>query len=603
MTGEEVRAIIRELLGDLAPETVDRLLSAAPRRHLAAGKTLLRQGEPGDSMYILISGRLRALVSGESGKEESVAELAPVEWIGELSLLTGSPRSATILAIRDSELIQISAEAFEDLTRQEPAIALQLARTVTAKLQLMIRQPRPDARISTIALVPLSPAVPLDQIAGALQNALARSGRSRVLTPDSVDEELGAPLAQDDIDQWDQKDSRLAHFLSQVERGHDFILLRADFDWSPWTRRCLRIADLILLVADGSASPGSNAILQELSGEREFPIQARMEMVLAHSGAKSRVLGAASWLARCPVEAHYHLRTAHQPDFERLARRLAGTETALALSGGGARGLVHIGVIRALRELGIPVDRVSGTSMGAVVGAMLAKGLGVEEMIELSYRGWHKMRATRDYTLPIVSLLKAGRVGKMLEMMFDDGRIEDLWLPYFAVSSNLTRAREMVHRTGLIREALRASISMPGMAPPVPHHGDLLVDGAVLDNLPADIQQRVTHGRTIAVDVNPDVDLHAESDYGSSLSAGRLLWSWLNPFVPAIRAPNIFAIIDRVAYLNSVRQARDLDQDDRIFYLHPPTDDFGLLDFHRIHEIVEAGYQYALPRLKSWNKP
>jgi predicted acylesterase/phospholipase RssA len=144
---------------------------------------------------------------------------------------------------------------------------------------------------------------------------------------------------------------------------------------------------------------------------------------------------------------------------------------------------------------------------------------------------------------------------------------------------------------------------MPGMAPPVPHNGDFLVDGAVLNNLPADIQQSLTFGRTIAVDANPAVDLRAECDYGPTLSAGRLLWSWLNPFIPTIKAPHIYAIIDRVALLNSVRQAAALDQDEKILYLHPQTDKFGLLDFERIHEIADAGYQYALPRLEAWERP
>ena len=207
-----------------------------------------------------------------------------------------------------------------------------------------------------------------------------------------------------------------------------------------------------------------------------------------------------------------------------------------------------------------------------------------------------------DYTLPFVSLARGRRFDRYLQTLFGDTNIEDLWIPYFCVSSNLTRADTVVHRNGPLWRAARASGSLPGLVSPVVDGGDLLYDGCLLNNLPKDLmREEIQTGFLIAVDVVPPVDANIRATGLESASGWRIAWSRINPLAKAVRAPSIVSILQRAGALGSISNRQKLIEDGAAdLYLRPPVEQFNILDFSVADEAVEIGYAYGVAEIASW---
>ena len=273
---------------------------------------------------------------------------------------------------------------------------------------------------------------------------------------------------------------------------HDLLVYVGDPLPSSWTRLCVRQADLVLLVGRGAAGTLEPGLLETI-GPAGGPAGARRELVLLYDSGQRMPCGTADWLARVPVSAHHHVDPRLPRDYDRLARMLTGRAVGLVLGGGGARALAHIGVIRALEEAGIPIDLVGGTSSGAIIGGQCASGWESARILAQSRKVLIDHGSLNDFTLPVIALRRGRRYIRMLESLFADGRIEDLPLSFFCVSTNLTRSTCMVHRAGLLSEKVGASGAVPGLSPPTADGRDILVDGGVLNNLPVDV---LLDGRT-----------------------------------------------------------------------------------------------------------
>jgi predicted acylesterase/phospholipase RssA len=395
----------------------------------------------------------------------------------------------------------------------------------------------------------------------------------------------------------------MVDWLDRQELAHDFLLYQADPAPTAWTRLCLRQADVVLLVVNWSAGPEPGPLEQLLLGDRPQSTGPRQWVVLVHGPGSSLATGTAGYLARRRAFStwHCHVRQDRPADFERLARLVTGRAIGLALSGGGARGLAHIGVIQALSEAGIRFDVVGGTSMGAIVGAMHCMGHTPEHMVRVSRRAWIGGRPFRHYTLPVVSLFAGRKFDGLARMMFGETHIEDLWTGYLCMSGDLTTAQAVVHRTGPLWHAARASASMPGVAPPVIDWegsrgaaGHLLVDGGVLNNLPGDVVRASNCRRVLAVNVSPEVRL--TTDCRQMPSPLRIIAArfWSRTSRPAV--PNILDILEGAtmlasrAHLRAVCQAAD-------FCLRPPVTHFGMLQFDAIDQIVRIGYEHTVGQL------
>jgi len=214
----------------------------------------------------------------------------------------------------------------------------------------------------------------------------------------------------------------------------------------------------------------------------------------------------------------------------------------------------------------------------------------------LIFGKWH-----RDLTLPLLSILGGHRSSARLREAVGDVQIEDLWLPYFCVSSNLSRAEMVIHCDGPLWFALRASGGLPAILPPVVLDRDLLVDGGLLRNLPADIvRERLGGGTVIAVDVSAEHDLRQEYPYGNAISGWRVLWSRINPLARPIKVPNMAAVLQRSVEIASVAMQREALLRGVDLYIRLPVQHYGMLDFHAAPTISDVGYRMARTRLAEW---
>ena len=230
---------------------------------------------------------------------------------------------------------------------------------------------------------------------------------------------------------------------------------------------------------------GVSGISQAAGGSPDDRVEARKSLLLLHRPGKAMPGDTARWLEPRTVNRHFHLRDLGRDEVDRIVRYVLQRELGLVLSGGGARTFAHVGVLRAIREAGLSVDFIIGVSMGAIIGRRQALSDDIEQMVPSLKK--QMTRAFSDYTLPIVSLARGRRFDRCLSVLFEDAKIEDLWTPYSCVSSNLTKADTVIHRTGPMWRAIRASGGLPGLVPPVVDDGDLLYDGALMNNLPIDI--------------------------------------------------------------------------------------------------------------------
>jgi len=245
----------------------------------------------------------------------------------------------------------------------------------------------------------------------------------------------------------------------------------------------------------------------------------------------------------------------------------------------------------------VEIDVVAGTSIGAILGAVMADRTPPEALVEMAQR---EFAAVLDYTIPVVSLIKGDRIARALEAAFGDRRIEDLWSPFACISTDLTTSRPHVHRLGSVVHALRASSSIPGVMPPVPHGDDLLVDGGVLNNLPIDaIRHTTPAGRVVAVDVAPVRGPGAREDYGLSVSGWQALRASMGRGSKA--TPGITAVLMRSMIVASQRE-RDHQVADGLadLYLDLDLRGISMLDFGDVIGVAQRGYEAAMPRLEAW---
>jgi NTE family protein len=567
---------------------------------LRAGQQLFSEGDPGDGLYVVVSGRLRAFVVGADGAERSVGELVRGDLVGEMTIVTGEPRSAAVRAMRDSQLARWSKDAFERLLREYPSAMLQVTRTLVTRLRRAIHSAPRSATLTNVAVVAASREVDLDGFCRRLAARFAAIDRVRHLSGDRVDAELGAASVSRVADGDTTQAVRLAAWLDEQESRHPYTLYQADHEGSPWTGRCVRRADHVLIVAAAGPATRAGEIRELLKGLETADSTTHRTLVLLHPESTRRPSGTRAWLDALPVEGHLHVRPDREADFERLARFVAGRPTGLVLGGGGARGFAHIGVIQALEELGYPIDFIGGTSMGALIAGEYAMGFDTEAMVAIN----QELLSSRsyDFTLPLVSLIAARRAAQVFRRHFGDHAIEDLWVQYFAVSANLSTAAPTVHRTGPLRSAIRSSASLPGLVPPVVRDGELLVDGALLDNLPIDVMRGLCRqGPVVAVDVSAEVDMFDNPPFGDSLSGWSVLWGKLNPRSRGASPPSVGAVLMRSTELASVRAQREvISRGAAELYLRPPVDHFGMLDFKQIRAVLDTGYRYARPLIEDW---
>lgn len=580
----ELRSVLAEsaLFANLSASSLDALAGIASTLNLNSGERLFAEGEPAEHLYIVATGRLRVTI-GDSYLAGYVGALEP---IGEVGMLSGETRTATIHAIRDSVLIQIRRDQLMEFLLSHPSALVAMTRVLIGRLRQNQRQQKLTSARSarTFAVVPASPDVDSAAIARELQRRLSARNSCRLLDAAAIDAELGEGMAHTPFND-SPANARLVEWLNRTERNHRYLVYASGPDPDPWARRCLHQADRVLVVCDVAATPAATPMTDTL---QRSGILATVELLLLRpSGAPGGEVLALKSLTG--ARAHYYLRPGNDADLESLARQLTGRAIGLVLGGGGARGFAHLGLLRALEERRITVDLAGGSSMGAFISALVACGYTSHEMLPLLRDTFVSRNHLNDYMFPRIALIRGRKFLRRLREIFGETRIEHLRVPWFCVSTNLTRGKAMVHDSGPLEMWLAASMAVPGIAPPVVYKGELLADGAVVNSLPTDIMQGLERGPIIASDVSTEGDIRAPGIEGPDPEG---LLNWQGPGEP----PNLRDILFRTASLTSEsgvqRRAASAD-----LYLRMPVLGIGMFEWKRMDEIINRGYQFAREKL------
>lgn len=552
-----------------------------------SGETIVREGELSDDLLLVVSGRLRVVRYSADGDEAVLAEIGRGETVGEMGLITGDRRSATVYAIRDSILARLTRDSYDILCRRHPLVMME--RFAGGMLRRLTQEARGERRRSpgfrgAIALFAADAGVQLESFADDLVRQLAHQGATLAVSAATCDRVLDRDGASAEM-LHAEDEAKLARWLGAREREHRFLLYQADSTPSAWGARCFRQADHIVVLASAGAGPRSNGFVADFG---DGVVRRRTSLVLLHPGGAILPGAAASWAERIAADDVYHVRERTGDDIARLARLLAGSGTALVIGGGGARAFAAAGVARAVGEAGIPIDIVSGVSAGAIVAALVAMGLPYEEVINRCVGAARRI----DYTVPVYALTSGRNWSATLEALFGDARIDDLLLPYFCTSVNLSAAELVVHDRGSLLHAVRASTAIPGILPPVWHDGDLLVDGGLMNNLPVDLaRERPGVGRVLAVNVTPQTGQKSREPFGYHVSGWRALGARISRR-GGTGLPTAMNLLMQSMLVSDARMKRVNSRlADWVF--HPPLRGYSLMDWASFAAIADDGYRYA----------
>ncbi len=507
----------------------DRPPAGAVREALPGGAALFAAGDPAEHLYFLRSGRLAA-VRGIGRPEQMVlGVIKPGEPVGEMSLIAGTPHTATVVALRDSVVDRLPRAAFFARARKDPEVLAELA-------QLMIRRAREVEQHGTPASGSGEPTV--FGFAALSRRERARDLAERVA---KLARESGARVV---VVSGAEIEGQPPGWVASLEQKHDLVLLSAEADEGDWAAVVGRQVDRLFLIGTSDAMPPERAPMFATDALQRHRL---VDLILQHPAQHGPSSGAQAWLDATRATRVFHLREGDAEDHRRLARTVTATSVGIVLSGGGAKAYAHIGAVRALRAAGAPIDYACGASMGAVVAAGVAMGWDDEELDARVRRAFVDTNPLGDAALPFVALSRGEEVKRRLEEHFGDVEFADLPLPFFCVSSNLTSGAYQVHATGRVRWALRASVSLPGVLPPVVENGQVLVDGAVMQSLPVEVMRAWHRGPTVAVDVSRTRGMSP-----AELKTPRPLWKWFATGEWR-KGPPIISVLIRSATVSSTR--------------------------------------------------
>lgn len=552
------------------------------RETVERGTRLIEAGSSAEEMYLVETGRFTVERDGVL-----LAEIGAGSVIGEIAFLTGGTRTADVVAARNSVVLRIDRDAYDLLcattTGLQQAIASELAARLAETSARVVPDPgRPKAR--TVCLVPSSGAPLPARFAPDLAAAMGAAQRVRLITEAAFREALG--------DDADPEGEDALGWLNTQERNADTVLFVAAPEAGAWSRAVLRQSDHVVFVAQAHV-PSPPSQLERLALELIPHDQRRL--VLVHPHRMRRTRGTAHWLVSRPVFLHHHVAlTADGEDIARLARFLTGRAIGLVLSGGGAFGVAHVGVWRAIRDLGIPLDIVGGTSVGSAMAGAIALGVPAEEIGQRVEAIFVRSGAMRRVTVPRYAFLDHKVLDAALREHYGEGPIEDLWLPFYAVSADLSSMALTEIRTGPLWEAVRASSAIPGILPPFfTSEGKMLVDGGCIDNMPFRTMHRLKTGPNVIVNVQKETGKVYHVDYASLPGRAELLKRSVMPFAKGTpRAPGLISTVMRSLLVGQSDMLKALLPSDMM--IRPPgLRGAGFLAWSQHRLYYEMAYRHA----------
>ncbi len=488
-----------KIFSSLGEEGIQNASAKFTRIELLPSETLFYQGDSSDYIYLLVSGKLSAALTDVSGDTRIVGYILPGEAVGESGALTAEPRALTIKALENSVLYRLSSKDLIELCHQYPALLFASIHPVVSRSRSLIQLLSSEKIKRHIVIAPANKDISLEQFAEKLQGYLGKYPGIILLSdydPDFNNQKIAQEVLKE----------KIITLEKNKKKSHKFLYLLKSYD-TPLAKIAFRKANIIYITAYNNSTPKIDNLIKERFQIHRINFKPEAALILLHTTSTVMPHNSANWLSQMQFDAYHHVRISVPKDYMRLLRFIRGKAVGVILSGGGTRGWAHLGAIKALRERKIPIDMIGGTSVGAIVAACYA----VHESYEDAYERFYKIISEsensvswRSLTWPAISLFNAKSFTNSLTQVFEDMKIEDLWIPFFCVSCNLATNSEEIHRSGLIWQKTRASSAIPGIIPPMVMNNQLHLDGGLLNNLPVDVARTFLgkKSKIIAVDLN-----------------------------------------------------------------------------------------------------
>lgn len=479
--------------------TIKLISSKFTEVNLSRNTVLFYQGDPSDSVYLLVSGKLAAQLMSGLGEKQVVGHVFPGETVGEMGVLSNTPRSLTIKALTDSILLKIELNNFIEILHQYPSVMYALVRPLISRSEDIIKKLSISNENKYTVIVPAHQKISLEKFFESLYACAEKFPNTLIISdyqPEFHDKNISISILNEKIK------SLIANRKS-VKR---ICYITSSFD-TPIARVGFQHANMVYIAAyDDSEQIIDSHILDKIKS-RHSHLMTHPSLILLHTSETVMPISTSNWTKLTKFLLCHHVHMDKTKDFLKLLRFIRGKATGLVLSGGGTRGWAHIGVIKALRESKIPIDIIGGTSVGALVAGIYAMNQSYEQTYEQFKQLVIESKNTiswRSLTWPIISLFNSRNYTNGLIKIFGNRQIEDLAIPFFCITSNLTNNSEDIHQSGSLWETIRASTALPGMIPPMLLDGEIHIDGGLLNNLPVDIMRNFVGrtGKVVAVELN-----------------------------------------------------------------------------------------------------
>lgn len=585
------------LFAGLAEVEIGGIVRAARQTLVRSGQVVCRQGDQGDSMFLILSGRVCVSVDRVGEGETTLNHLGTGHHFGELSMLVGGPRTATVRAVMDTELLELGRREFHHLMATIPGFAANLSRTLGIWLRGELRGRRHRDQITTVAIVRSGPAA--HGLAPQLVGRLAAAEETTQVLTDRP--HLWPPARRTTLHAIgpgrDATAARSAVNKALASAGETGGRVVVDVAAERAEPALLMQCERVWWLADPAAADAAGWRLTELLA-REEQLGARTQLVWLHRLGDAlppppeTVLPVRppclriGWLPNADAGPQFRPH-----DLARLVHHLQGVHLGLALGGGGARGVAHIGVLEVLEKAGLYFDRIVGTSAGAMLGAMYAAGYPVGRLLELVEQEltpprWMRFlpKSERWYLL---AMYRLGLVDPKLRRYLFDYTFDQLLTPMHTVSVDLITGTECVRESGDVVSAILESINLPVLSAPILRDGAVLVDGGVLVNVPASVLRKFDASFVLAVDVGSRL----VNSFGGNTTSTPL---------DRMRRPGLVETAIRLTEVQQ-RGLASIHAADADYVLAPDTSAFPFDNFTRARELVDVGRaaaEKAVPEIR-----
>jgi predicted acylesterase/phospholipase RssA len=571
------RPYLAQLFGNITDEQLKQVFSVAEVLHFDAGAYIFKEGDGDNALYIVLSGRLRVLQQTETGVQV-LGDVAAGEPVGELALFTKDPRTASVVAIRKSAVLQIDEADYDALTHQYPHFGFTLTQFVINRLKRNAFQQKVGAAPKNIAVIKLQP------------------NHDFAPWTDDMHRELGLMETPVNVYYPDNQSPENPHTIfEEMEDSEGINILVCDDAHLDWAKQCLMYCDLVIVATEFDAPSAVSAIEEQLNIYADNILNKQIYLLLLHPENAPAPSRTRRWFEGRQFDLHVHIRANTPKDIRRFCRILTHKAVGLVLGGGGAKGFAHVGVAKAMMEAGIEFDFVGGTSAGALYGIGLTiTDFDIPHVRQLCQKGAARKVTSNDYNLPFLSLMTGRKMRAYLKEILGEAYLEDMWVNTYCVSTNYSTASIKVHDSGLARLQIEASIAIPGVFPPVIIDRHLHVDGGVMDNLPIEAMYQNPVSHVIAISLSP------QSPHLVDIKTVPSAWELLvNKFTKKhrYRLPKMAALLINSLTLNSV-QKQAVTKSQVAIYMEMDLRTFGFLDWSKWEELIGKGYNQTQAHLK-----